>query len=143
MKSILTFLFAGIIATAAAKDPGADERFRMKWGRQIAEKATDCAAIKCCRRMPCEKAGAAVQAKADDAEARFRAKWGRGTPAAEQARGAPIPAEVRMSRNDAGAAERFRLKTGRTNPTAVPANVDLVAPVCAHACCDQVHSSDE
>ena len=145
MRSFITFLFAGAMITAAANDPGADERFRMKWGRPSAvqEKTAECAEMNCCRRLPCEKPAATARAKADDAEARFRAKWGRSTPPRERAGTPTIPAPSRMALNDGGAAERFRLKTGRTNPAAAPATLEAAAAGCQHDCCNQVHASGE
>jgi hypothetical protein len=146
MKTIAV-LFAGAMLTSAVlsamNDPGAQERFRMKYGRYApAEEARPAGH---CSQMHHEmKVDTAPAVSRNDAQNRFLAKFGR---LPEVDRSAPPvglaadrPARMAIARYDSGNDERFRMKYGRSIPVqdlrpAEPLLVASAAMTCDHECC--------
>jgi hypothetical protein len=136
MKHFVTILFTAAIltytASGAVNDSGAEERFRMKYGRNTPAGEARARAVSkvspncqqgCCQHMNNEFT-INLPAGGNDAgaEERFRAKWGRNTPSSEAAASAAhakttVPTDLLAARNnDSGAEERFRMKFGRNTP---------------------------
>lgn len=130
MKRALTILFGGaLLAAVGFSDNGANERFRMKTGRDLpsveqARKAagTDDAVLARDRAVALENAGyGATKPVINDADERFRMKNGRYTPQVEArleelglAPGKTLSSAASPAHNDAQ--ERFHMKTGRDMP---------------------------
>lgn len=128
MKTAFAVLFLGALSTTMALaqggDPGAEERFHMKFGRPSPNVE---ARLKAAQADTAQRRDAQIRVTARNdggAEERFRTKFGRPSRISEvrqrEARTGTASRSEPAARmpDDAGAEQRFRMKFGRPSPLA-------------------------